>query len=398
MNVKTIAFDFGGILTGLDKQRCVEALRKVGAGRIAYYVDECKQEDLFHTLEMGLCSVHEFCEEARRQCSYTDENGVLHECQTTDEELVWAWNELLLGVPEEKLRIVKQLHDSGKYKLLVMSNTNVVHWERAEKEFFTHVGDKQGLTPADFFDQIFLSCDMHLVKPDPEIFKRMLVESDSDAATTLFIDDNKLNCEAAESVGITTIYDPDYDRWPELLRNELNAPTACTIGNFDGIHLGHQHVLGRLAELARERNLETLAVTFDRHPRTLFDNEYEPTEIMSLGDRVEALQQDYVDRCEVLKFDKSVAGMTAFEFMRDVLRNQYNVRLLLLGYNNRFGKRNPDETFDDYVRYGSELGIEVIACDEFTMPDGSHVSSTIIRELMDSNELTKAQVLLGKKL
>lgn len=209
--LRNIVFDFGGILTGLDKNRCVAALQKVGAGRIAYYVDECKQEDLFHTLEVGECTVHEFCEEARRQCSYTDENGIFHPCETTDEQIVWAWNELLTGVPQSKLNIVKQLHDCGKYNVMVLSNTNVVHWDRAVREFFPGGVDK-------YFHKVYLSCDMHMVKPSPEIFLSMLSDSGCKADETLFIDDSAKNCDAANAVGIQTIHDPSFNSWPEELK------------------------------------------------------------------------------------------------------------------------------------------------------------------------------------
>ena len=80
-----LLFDFGTVLTGLSKQRCIAALQKVGCGRIAYYVDECRQEDLFHELEIG-GSTESFCNEARRQSAYTDEMGVLHPCGATDEQ------------------------------------------------------------------------------------------------------------------------------------------------------------------------------------------------------------------------------------------------------------------------------------------------------------------------
>lgn len=212
--IRNIVFDFGGILTGLDKNRCVKALQKIGAGRIAYYVDECKQEDLFHTLEVGECTVHEFCDEARRQCAYTDEQGVGHLCESTDEQIVWAWNELLTGVPAGKLELIKKLKASGKYRIMLLSNTNVVHWERAINEFFVDGIDA-------YFDNVFLSCDMHVVKPSPEIYERMLVESGCKAEETLFIDDSAKNCAAANALGIHTIHDPEYNAWPELLKLEL---------------------------------------------------------------------------------------------------------------------------------------------------------------------------------
>ena len=125
-----LLFDFGTVLTGLSKQRCIAALQKVGCGRIAYYVDECRQEDLFHELEIG-GSTESFCNEARRQSAYTDEMGVLHPCGATDEQIIWAWNELLTGVPVEKLRMIHHLrHDLG-YRTAILSNTTKIHWEKA---------------------------------------------------------------------------------------------------------------------------------------------------------------------------------------------------------------------------------------------------------------------------
>lgn len=218
--IRNIVFDFGCILTGLDKQRCVEALRKVGAGRIAYYVDECKQEDLFHELEIGNSTVHEFCEEARRQCSYTDDNGVFHQSDVADEDIVWAWSELLLGVPEAKLRKILELRQSGKYRIMVLSNTNIIHWEQALGNFFSGKGVENidpKLTVEDFFDKVYLSYEMHKVKPDACIFEEMLRDSGAKAEETLFIDDSKANCEGAKALGINVIYDPTGTEWMDKL-------------------------------------------------------------------------------------------------------------------------------------------------------------------------------------
>lgn len=216
---KVLLFDFGRILVGLDKQRCVEALHKIGCGRIAYYVDDCRQEDLFHDLEVG-GSIEAFCDEARRQSSYTDEMGVFHPCNATNEEICWAWNELLTGIEVEKLRKVMALRKQG-YRTAVLSNTNQIHWQKAIKDFFTI----DGLKVEDYFDQIFLSCDLAMVKPDAEIYQAVIkglmpsvqgedAEQQADVASQiLFIDDSEKNCKAAEENGIWTIYDPDGTRW-----------------------------------------------------------------------------------------------------------------------------------------------------------------------------------------
>ena len=171
--------------------------------------------------------------------------------------------------------------------------------------------------------------------------------------------------------------------------------TAATIGHFDGVHLGHQHVIRRLRQLADERGIDTITVvTFDRLPRSLFDPTYKPRMLMTLEERCQTLRDYGVDRVEVLTFDRQMASTPAYDFMKTKLRDELGVRLLLLGYDNRFGKRVEGEGFEDYVRYGKELGIEVIECDVFRLEDGSTVSSTRIRELIEQGDIEVAKQLL----
>lgn len=216
--IKNIILDFGGILTGLDKDRCICALRQIGAGRIAYYVDECRQEDLFHEIEVGNWTIEQFCDEARRKSSETGADGTVVPCLATNEQVVWAWNELITGVPVEKLRYVKSLHDSGKYRILMLSNTNMIHWEKAINDFFT----VDGLTVDDYFHQIFLSCIMRKVKPDREMFEQMLCDAEIKAEESIFIDDSLRNCQGANAVGIRTIHSPNGDEWMTILPEILS--------------------------------------------------------------------------------------------------------------------------------------------------------------------------------
>lgn len=209
---KVLLFDFGRILVGLDKARCVEALHKIGCGRIAYYVDDCRQEDLFHDLEVG-GAIDDFCNEARRQSSFTDETGTFHPCNATNDDICWAWNELITGIEVEKLRKVMELKKKG-FRTAILSNTNQIHWQKAVKDFFTI----DGLTVNDYFDQIFLSCDMAMVKPDAEIYQAVIEQlapslQGAPANQILFIDDSEKNCKAANACGIRTIYDPDGTLW-----------------------------------------------------------------------------------------------------------------------------------------------------------------------------------------
>ena len=154
---------------------------------------------------------------------------------------------------------------------------------------------------------------------------------------------------------------------------------VATIGMFDGVHRGHQFVLRQVAETARKRGMLSLAVTFDRQQSLL----------MPLDEKVRRLSAAGITRVEVLPFTDELKQMTAREFMQQVLRDQLHVRVLLTGYDNRFG-HNREEGYDDYVRYGQELGIEVLR-----LPAEGSVSSSLIRQQLQQGLVAEAAALLG---
>ena len=159
--IKNIIFDLGGVLVGLDKNRCVEAFRKIGADDIAYFVDEHRVESLFFDSEVGNISQAEFCQRVRE----------LTKKDIPDKDIVWAWNELLTGIPDFKKECLLRLNND--YRLFLLSNTNVMHWTKCAQDFFPF----HGWGVNDYFEQVFLSYEMHLIKPSEEIFKRVLDEA-----------------------------------------------------------------------------------------------------------------------------------------------------------------------------------------------------------------------------
>ena len=100
--IKNIVFDYGCVLVDLDKQRAVDAFKRIDADEIAVYIDECKQEDLFHELEMGDITLEEFCDKVREKCP---------RCKASDKEILDAWNALLTGIPERRLERIRQLRE-----------------------------------------------------------------------------------------------------------------------------------------------------------------------------------------------------------------------------------------------------------------------------------------------
>ncbi len=163
---------------------------------------------------------------------------------------------------------------------------------------------------------------------------------------------------------------------------------VATIGMFDGVHLGHQFVLRQTIDQARELGLQPLCITFDHSPR-------QEQVLTPLDEKVRLIRQMGIDRVEVLAFTAELKSLTARQFMEQVLRNQMNVRVLLTGYDNRFG-RNREEGFDDYVRYGRELGIEVVSLPP-APSEGREgvVSSSYIRQLLLEGQVAEAAQCLG---
>ncbi len=161
---------------------------------------------------------------------------------------------------------------------------------------------------------------------------------------------------------------------------------VATIGMFDGVHRGHQFVLRHVVETARRRGLPSMAITFDKLKTTAAK-----TMLTPLDEKLLLLSRMGIDRTEVLPFTDALRQMTARQFMQQVLKEQLHVQVLLTGYDNRFGY-NREEGYDDYVRYGHELGIEVQQLPQ--APDGN-VSSSIIRQLLTEGRVTEAAQLLG---
>ena len=170
-------------------------------------------------------------------------------------------------------------------------------------------------------------------------------------------------------------------------------PCVATIGFFDGVHRGHQFLIRHLVETARQDGLQSTIITFDDHPRKVLQSDYQPEMLSTLDSKLLLLSKTEVDNAVVLHFDKQMASLSAREFMQQVLHDHLNVKKLFIGYDHRFG-HNREETFDDYVRYGKEMGIEVIKNEAFQI-DGINISSSVIRSFLKEGEVEMANQCLG---
>lgn len=176
---------------------------------------------------------------------------------------------------------------------------------------------------------------------------------------------------------------------------EMPALPQCvaTVGFFDGVHVGHRHVIAQVRDIAATNGLLTCVVTFDRHPRQVVNPDFSPQLLTTLDEKLQILESLHVDVCAVLPFDKQMAAMDAATFMKRILADRLNVRHLVIGYDNRFGHGRTDN-FAQYVAYGQHMGMEVTASDEEQI-EGLKVSSSRIRKSLEEGNVERAAASLG---
>ncbi|QOJ24311.1 MAG: bifunctional riboflavin kinase/FAD synthetase [Gammaproteobacteria bacterium] len=172
------------------------------------------------------------------------------------------------------------------------------------------------------------------------------------------------------------------------------TPIALTIGNFDGIHLGHQAMLSRLKDAASRLGLPACVMTFEPHPREFFAPDQAPIRLTSMREKLTCLIQAEVDCIHICRFNYDFARIGAEQFIADILKKELAVRWLLVGDDFRFGARRAGD-FAMLQALSAENNFTVAATPSVTI-DGQRVSSTAIREALASGDLNKAGKLLGR--
>jgi riboflavin kinase / FMN adenylyltransferase len=171
------------------------------------------------------------------------------------------------------------------------------------------------------------------------------------------------------------------------------GPTAVVIGNFDGVHLGHQHVLARARELADERGLTLVAVTFDPHPMAVLRPEHAPVMLTSVEQRAELLAATGADAVLALPFDKDMAGWSPDEFAQRVLVDALHAAVCVVGANFRYGFRAAGDVAC-LAAYGAEHGF---SAEGIALDGGPQVwSSTYVRTCLASGDVSGAAEALGR--
>lgn len=174
----------------------------------------------------------------------------------------------------------------------------------------------------------------------------------------------------------------------------LGTPHAVTIGNFDGLHLGHQAMLARLQDVARSRGLPTCVLSFEPHPREFFAPDQAPARLSSLREKAERLQQLGIDRLHVFRFDREFSALSADNFIKQVLGQTLQTRYVLVGDDFRYGAKRTGD-FATLQQAGQSLGFDTEALPTVEVA-AERVSSTAVREALAEGDLAHATLLLGR--
>lgn len=175
---------------------------------------------------------------------------------------------------------------------------------------------------------------------------------------------------------------------------QAEKPVALVIGNFDGVHLGHQAMLSRLKETSKRLNLASCVMTFEPHPREFFAPDQAPTRLTSLREKLELLAEYGVDQVQICRFNYDFAKIGAKEFVAHILQQGLAAQWVLVGDDFRFGARRAGD-LAMLRSLSSSYGFEVEEMSTYNV-DGIRVSSTAVRKALSSDDLDLARRLLGR--
>jgi len=198
MKTTDIIFDLGGVLLDLNMQGVGQACLRLGINPELLFVTS--DEDNTSTVCQGISASKAITDyQIGKMTSEQFLSLVLNFCNKgiTKGDVIEAWNACIGTLPKERLDMILELRSKG-YHTHLLSNTNDLHWEEIKRRYFS----EEGYTCKDLFDNVFVSHEVHLAKPDPEIYRHAIRQIGRPAAQCLFIDDTLLNVEAAQREGL----------------------------------------------------------------------------------------------------------------------------------------------------------------------------------------------------
>jgi putative hydrolase of the HAD superfamily len=198
--IKNIVFDFGGVVVDINRTAAIDKFKKTGIANIEELLDPYRQKGIFCKIEDGSMSREDFYAEI---CRLTGKN-------IDSKDIDQGWLDFIVPVEQTKLDYIQKLR--AKYKVLLLSNTNDIIMSWALSEEFSPAGK-----PLDYyFDEMYLSYKLGCMKPDFDIFHKMIELSGINPAETLFIDDSEANITSGKTLGFKTFWFKKENRFPEI--------------------------------------------------------------------------------------------------------------------------------------------------------------------------------------
>ena len=210
---KNIIFDLGGILLNIHPERTFAAFAALGVEESMLTETHSLANKVMLAFEKGEISPDELVDYIAGLLPL-EVRDMPHDALRA--HIFDAWCALIGELPLYKWQRLEQLRERG-YNIFLLSNTNAIHWAAISR----NISALDGRDVEGYFDGIYLSYEMHLCKPDEEIFRRVLADAGLQASETMFIDDSPANCEAAERVGIEPLLVERNSAWGGVLMNDL---------------------------------------------------------------------------------------------------------------------------------------------------------------------------------
>ena len=203
--IKNIIFDWGGVQIDITMEHFIHFCQQIKIKFSETEVNSTHKAGFFLEYEKGYLSDNEFRKEFRSRT----------EMKLSDERIDYIWNSMLGKIPTEKLQLLKTLQN--KYNLFLLSNTNPIHWNT-----FITKSNSEGLKFEELFKKIYLSYELHAMKPDTLIFDKTIMDADINVKETLFIDDSLVNCQTAQKLGMHILnYKPGNDLASCIFENRI---------------------------------------------------------------------------------------------------------------------------------------------------------------------------------
>lgn len=206
--IKNVVFDLGGVICDLEVERVVEAFREIGMPKMAALMDPCYPAEVNERMESGRISWEEACDEMRH---------IDNRPEVSNEQIEWVYREFLARVDSSKLATIDRLR-ARDIRTYVLSNTNPTAIEIVRDR----VREATGRALESYFDGIFLSYQLKILKPSPAIFEKMIALSGLNPQETLFIDDGSRNADTAHGLGFAVYCPPTNGAWQQIFEETEN--------------------------------------------------------------------------------------------------------------------------------------------------------------------------------